>query len=69
LFIAAPPVPVTVRQRDTDGEQTGETKTFFRTVPVLDTLSRDRLGGVSRDSVVRSKTLDFGDEEIARRRG
>jgi hypothetical protein len=28
--------PVTVKQRDTAGEETGETKTFFRTVPVFD---------------------------------
>jgi N-terminal domain of anti-restriction factor ArdC len=34
--------PVTVKQRDAHGEDTGETKTFFRTVPVFDTLSRDR---------------------------
>jgi hypothetical protein len=36
--------PVTVKQRDTDGEETGETKTFFRTGPVFDTLSRDPRG-------------------------
>jgi hypothetical protein len=42
LFIAAPPVPVTVKQRDERGEDTGEKKVFFRTVPVFDTLSRDR---------------------------
>jgi hypothetical protein len=34
--------PVTVKQRDAAGEETGETKVFFRAVPVFDTLSRDR---------------------------
>jgi hypothetical protein len=28
--------PFTVKERDADGEETGETKTFFRTVPVFD---------------------------------
>jgi hypothetical protein len=37
--------PVTVKQRDTDGEQTGETKTFFRTVPVFDVSMTDPLPG------------------------
>ena len=37
--------PVTVKQRDANGEETGEKKVFFRTVPVLDTLSRVRCGG------------------------
>ena len=35
---------------------------------VTDTLSRDRLGGFSRDAVARLKTLDRRDAEIARRR-
>jgi N-terminal domain of anti-restriction factor ArdC len=34
--------PFTVNERDADGEETGETRTFFRTVPVFDTLSRIR---------------------------
>jgi hypothetical protein len=34
--------PVAVRQRDAHGEETGESNTFFRTVPVFATLSRDR---------------------------
>jgi N-terminal domain of anti-restriction factor ArdC len=34
--------PVTIKQRDSDGEQTGASKIFFRTAPVFDTLSRDR---------------------------
>jgi hypothetical protein len=34
--------PVAVTQRDDDGEETGEKRIFFRTVPVFDTLSRDR---------------------------
>jgi hypothetical protein len=37
--------PVTVKQRDTDGENTGETKTFFRTVPVFDVSMTDPLPG------------------------
>jgi hypothetical protein len=34
--------PVAVKQRDEHGEETGEKKVFFRTVPVFDTLSRVR---------------------------
>ena len=34
--------PVAVKQRDDDGEETGEKRIFFRTVPVFDTFSRDR---------------------------
>src|SRR5215216_492439 len=34
--------PVTVKQRDDNGEETGEKRIFFRTVPVFDTLSRAR---------------------------
>ena len=37
--------PVTVKQRDTDGDDTGETKTFFRTVPVFDVSMTDPLPG------------------------
>ena len=33
--------PVTIKQRDTDGQDTGETKTFFRTVPVFDVSMTD----------------------------
>lgn len=33
--------PVTVKQRDVNGEETGEKKVLFRTVRVFDTLSRD----------------------------
>jgi hypothetical protein len=45
LFIAAPPVPVTLKQRDANGEQTGETKTFFRTVAVFDVSMTDPITG------------------------
>jgi N-terminal domain of anti-restriction factor ArdC len=39
--------PVAVKQRDDAGEETGEKRIFFRTVPVFDkTLSRDLLRGV-----------------------
>ena len=51
--------PVAVRQRDDTGEETGEKRIFFRTVPVFDTLSRDRPGGLSRDAIARLKTLDW----------
>jgi N-terminal domain of anti-restriction factor ArdC len=37
--------PITFKQRDTDGEQNGETKTFFRTVPVFDVSMTDALPG------------------------
>jgi hypothetical protein len=37
--------PVTVKPRDSDGEQTGESKTFFRTVPVFDVSMTDALPG------------------------
>jgi hypothetical protein len=53
--------PVAVKQRDDAGEETGEKRIFFRTVPVFDTLSRDRLGRFSRDAVARLKTLDRRD--------
>src|SRR5439155_1640675 len=33
-FIAAPPVPVAVTQRDDNGEETAEKRIFFRSVPV-----------------------------------
>jgi hypothetical protein len=36
--------PVRVKQRDEDGDETGERRLFFRPVHVWDTLSRDRLG-------------------------
>jgi hypothetical protein len=39
--------PITVKQRDTDGEETGETKIFFRTVPVFDVSMTDPLAGRS----------------------
>ena len=49
--------PVAVKQRDEHGEETGEKKLFFRTVPVFDTLSRVRwwrrepaMGGTRRES-------------------
>jgi hypothetical protein len=35
--------PVTVKPRDTDGAETGESKTFFRTVPVFDVSMTDAL--------------------------
>jgi hypothetical protein len=34
--------PVRVKERDSAGEETGETRVFFRTAYVFDTLSRDR---------------------------
>lgn len=34
--------PIAAKQRDDDGEETREKRIFFRTVPVFDTLSRDR---------------------------
>lgn len=37
--------PVTVKQRDNDGDDSDERKVFFRAVPVFDTLSRDRWEG------------------------
>ena len=37
--------PVTVKQRDTYGEETGESKTFFRIVPVFDVSMTDPLPG------------------------
>jgi N-terminal domain of anti-restriction factor ArdC len=37
--------PVAVKQRDDTGEETGEKRIFFRTVPVFDTLSRVRCVG------------------------
>jgi antirestriction protein ArdC len=37
--------PVTVKHCDTDGQETGETKTFFRTVPVFDVSMTDPLPG------------------------
>ena len=37
--------PVTVKQRDANGEETGEKKVFFRTVPVFDVSMTDPLPG------------------------
>jgi hypothetical protein len=37
--------PVTVKQRDINGEETGEKKVFFRTVPVYDVSMTDALPG------------------------
>jgi hypothetical protein len=37
--------PVTIKPRDTDGKETGETKTFFRTVSVFDVSMTDVLPG------------------------
>ena len=37
--------PVAVKQRDEDGEQTGEKRIFFRTVPVFDVSQTDPLPG------------------------
>jgi hypothetical protein len=39
--------PVTVKDRDEHGEQTGGKRVFFKTVIVWDTLSRVRRGGVN----------------------
>ena len=36
--------PVRVKQRDVDGEETGESRVFFRTAWVFDTLSRESPG-------------------------
>ena len=38
--------PVAVKQRDDDGEETGEKRIFFRTVPVFDVSQTDPLPGV-----------------------
>jgi hypothetical protein len=38
--------PIAIKQSDEHGEETAEKKVFFRTVPVFDTLSRDRRKGV-----------------------
>jgi hypothetical protein len=38
--------PVAVRQRDDDGQETGEKRIFFRTVPVFDVSMTDPLPGV-----------------------
>jgi hypothetical protein len=51
-----------------NGEETGQTKTFFRTVPVFDTLSRDRAVGLSSDAVARLKMLDESGEAMRLRR-
>jgi hypothetical protein len=40
--------PVTVKQRDANGEETGEKKVFFRTVPVFDVSMTDPLPGKER---------------------
>jgi hypothetical protein len=40
--------PVRVKQRDDDGDETGETRLFFRPVHVFDTLSRDSPPGAER---------------------
>src|SRR4051812_21564571 len=37
--------PVTVKPRDTDGQETGESKPFFRPVPVFDVSMTDPLPG------------------------
>jgi hypothetical protein len=37
--------PVAIKQRDEHGDESGEKKVFFRTVPVFDTLSRVRWRG------------------------
>ena len=37
--------PVTIKQRDEHGEDTGEKKVFFRTVPVFDVWMTDPLPG------------------------
>jgi hypothetical protein len=40
--------PVRVKQRDVEGEETGESRVFFRTAWVFDTLSRASPGGAER---------------------
>ena len=44
-FIAAPPVPITPKQRDERGEETRQRKVFFRSVPVFDVSMTDPLPG------------------------
>jgi hypothetical protein len=38
--------PVTVKERDDEGEETGDRRVFFKTAFVFDTLSRDRWEGI-----------------------
>lgn len=45
--------PVAVKDRDEHGEETGTRRIVFRTVPLFDTLSRDRSCGVSREAAAR----------------
>jgi hypothetical protein len=44
--------------RENGADPAERPKPFYRLEPVFDTLSRDRLGGFSRDAVARLKTLD-----------
>jgi hypothetical protein len=41
-----PPVPVAIKQRDDTGDETGEKRIFFRTVPVFDVSMTDPLPGM-----------------------
>ncbi len=68
--------PMAIKQRDRDSEEPGEERLLFRSVPVFDTLSRDRRVGLSRGAVGRLETLNGGEldrgggagEEPGRRR-
>jgi antirestriction factor ArdC-like protein len=62
------PMPIKDRDDDRSSDEQTQTRLLFKAVSVFDTLSRDRLGGFSRDAVARLKTLDRRDAEIARRR-
>ncbi len=60
--------PVAVKQRDEHGHETGEKKLFFRTVPVFDTLSRDRCCGFRGwgSAVEDARQRQRGDRAAAR---
>jgi hypothetical protein len=59
--------PVAVKQRDDDGEETGEKRIYFRTVPVFDTLSRDRCWRARSCGAGRFAGRDSSDLELPRR--
>jgi hypothetical protein len=70
IWMPPPPTKKALAEWEANGAtKKDKPETRFRLGPVFDTLSRDRLGGLSREAVARLKTLDSGDEEIARRRG
>ncbi len=54
--------PCLVKQRDESGEDSGEKRIFFRTVPVFDTLSRDRRErGQQRRRAIHGRRARLGD--------